>query len=802
MKYITTLLLCFFYLTQIAQEKSARITGKVQSQNGTPLEYASVTIKNDPTKGVLTDSKGTYSITVSATDSVTLIFSSTGYSTHTKTIALHKKQAIQYNTILYIQAEAIPDVHITYDIEQEQNISYLSNHDLVGVSGISLTGVEGSIKTLPGVSSQSELSSQYSVRGGSYDENLIYINNIPTHKPIMASSDKQEGLSIINPHMVENIEFSSGGFGVEYGDKLSSVLSVSYKEVTEQKIQLDGSLMDANLSFQGTHDSIDASYLVGMRYKNTSLILNTLQEDGEYKPVFYDIQALLSYSPSEKTKFTYWLYGANNTFRFIPKNRITDFGNQQKTFRMKVYFEGNEKYQYQNIGNALSIKRTPTQYTFHTTNLIYYQAREYEKYDVLSQYRLDEIQMGEEVKENKDSVQALAIGSYLDHGRNKSQTNTVQITHDGTHFFDTFIFYWGGMFEHSRYDAQYNEWTYIDSANYSLPYAEDNINLSSVKNNSIPYRQNRFIGYLKCNKRFSWYMHRQNRLRVSAGLRTIYDDYTQEIAYNPRIRLLLKPESKKNIGISFSTGLYTQPPQFKELIGTSGTFYHQIQSQQAIHYVFGYSSTETIWERPFKLNIDLYYKDLLHSIPYTINNVNILYYPQLEAEGYITGIDAKLNGEFVKGVESWISLSIMKAREHLKHTDTWIRKPNDQLFNFSMFFQDYLPGSDNVKMNMTCILGSNIPTSAPNNKYEDFDAFSLSSYSRIDIGFLYVLLNNTNKNAHHLFKKVWIGAEIFNLMNIGNKISYFWIEDVNNNTYGVPNYLTSRRLNLKFSITI
>ncbi|MFW5851316.1 MAG: TonB-dependent receptor [Bacteroidota bacterium] len=802
MKYLLAFLLCFTYTLNFAQEQSAQISGNITDAEGTPLEYASVTIKEHPTLGVLSNEKGTYTLTVPAPDSITLVFSNTGYAAHTKKLFITAGKSVTYNTVLYIEAEKIPDVHIVYNIEQEKNITYLSTQNLVGISGISLTGIEGSVKTFPGVSSKSELSSQYSVRGGSYDENLIYINDIPTRKPMMASSDKQEGLSIINPHLVENLEFSNGGFGAEYGDKLSSILSVSYKDVKEDKIQLDGSLMDANLSFQGCADSLNLSYLVGTRYKNTSLILNTLQEDGEYEPVFFDLQSLLRFSPSKKTEFSYWLYGANNTFRFYPSDRITDFGNEQKAFRMKVYFEGNEKYQYQNIGNALSIKRMPNEYTFHTTHFMYYFSREHENFDVLSQYRLDEIQLGEEVQENKDSVQALAIGSFLDHGRNNLETHSFVTKHDGRHFFNTFVFSWGGQYEYSTYEAKYNEWTYIDSANYSLPYSENEITLSSTKNNHITHSQHRIVGYAKINKRYSWYMNRHNSLRVIAGVRGLYDDYTQKIAVNPRIRLLLKPESDKNIGVSFSAGIYNQPPQFKELIDTAGTFYSNVQSQQAIQYVLGYTSNETIWNRPFKFNADIYFKDLRHTIPYTIDNVNIVYYPDLEAEGYIAGIDAKLNGEFVQGVESWFSISLMRAREHLKDSETWIRKPNDQLFNFSMFFQDYLPGSEHVKMNMTCLIGSRLPISAPNSEYENFDAFSLSSYSRVDIGFLYILVDNENTPSQSLFKKVWIGAEIFNLMNFGNKISYFWIQDVKNNLYGVPNYLTSRRLNVKFSLVI
>lgn len=804
MKQIFVIIILFAHVLCFSQNNTAHIHGIVIDNNNNPLEFASITIEKHPHLGVLSKKNGYYSIHVPAPDTITIIVTSLGYKEITKKLYVAEHQSIEYNVVLEIEAQQIPDVRVVYNIEQEENITYLSTHKLIGIAGVSLSGIEGNIKTFPGVSSKSELSSQYSVRGGSYDENLVFINGIPTFKPTMASSDKQEGLSVINPYMVSSLEFSSGGFGVEYGDKLSSVLSVFYKDVEKSKIQFDGSLMDANLCIEGLSKDSKFSYIIGTRYKNTSLVLNSLQEDGEYEPVFYDVQSLFRYSINPKTQISYWLYAANNTFKFYPSTRITDFGHKQ-TYRMKVYFDGNEKYQYQNIGNAISIKRSPNQYKTHTTSMVFYQGFEHENFDVHSRYRLDEIQAGQDRDApDPDSVKALAIGSYLEHGRNYLQTNTFQIVHDGKQIFQPITISWGGQVEHSLFDAKFNEWTYRDSANYALPYSDTLITLESVKNRDVLHQRNLVAAYINANKRITWGITRHNTLRISLGIRTTFDDYTMKFLHNPRMRILIKPESKKNIGVSLSAGVYYQPPHFKEIINQKGEKISNVQAQKSIHYVVGYTSNETLWGRPFRFNSDVYFKHLTQSIPYIIDNVTTIYYPELEAEGYIVGIDSKLNGEFVKGVESWISVSLMQAREHLKNDDTWIRKPNDQLFSFSMFFQDYVPGSEHVKMNMTCIFGSRLPLSAPNSEYKDFDAFTLSTYSRIDIGFLMILFDKSKKTSpsKHQFEKIWVGAEIFNLMNVGNKISYFWIKDVNNGLYAVPNFLTSRRFNVKLSISI
>lgn len=803
MKQLIFSFLVVFVWSFSGHSQHITISGKVTDSKQQGISYTSIYNALTPTQSVLSNKEGYYEIRIPYADTIFLVASAVGFAEDTSIILSNNRETISQSFILQQRIQIIDNIRILYNIEQEEDIIHISGDYLQSIAGLSVGGVEATIKTLPGVSSKSELSSSYSVRGGSYDENLVYINGIPTFKPTMASSDRQEGLSVINPYMVNSIEFSSGGFGVQYGDKLSSVLSVSYKDVTQNQIQFEGSLMDANMCIEGLSKSNSTTHLIAARYKNTAVMLSSLEEDGEYRPAFFDVQSLIKKTISPKTSVSYWLYGANNTFRFFPTDRVTDFGNFQQTYRMRVFFNGNEFYQYQNIGNAVSITQTPHSRLQHTSSIAYYRAAEFEKYDVLSRYRLDEIQAGEERTQKKDSVQALAIGSFLEHGRNSLVQNSFQLLHDGKYMFDNSIFSWGATHQINTFDAHYNEWTYRDSANYALPYSDTIITLESVKQGNITHSNQITAFYTNLQSRYSWGSNKNHAIRTNIGIRVTYDDYTKSVLYNPRMRVLYKPESDKDIGIAFSAGVYHQPPQFKELIGTDGTFYHDVQAQRAIHYVLGYSSNETLWGRPFFFTTDIYYKKLTHTIPYIINNVNTIYFPELEAQGYITGIDVKLNGEFVKDVESWMSLSIMRARENLKETDIWIRKPNDQLLNFSMFFQDYMPGSNHIKMNMTFLLGSKLPIAAPNSSYENFDAFELSPYSRIDIGFIFVLVDNSvQKIRTTSYQKIWLGAEVFNLMNIGNKISYFWITDVNNNMYGVPNYLTSRRLNLKLSITL
>ena len=793
-------ILCLFPATLFAQQ-SAIIQGKIMNESGNSISYATITYNNQT---FVSNEQGVYSIKIPANDSITIYFACYGYETFQKIFNCNENETTNYSAILKQNAIDIPKVHIIYNKEQEENITYLNSEKMTNLPGLSLLGIEGTIKTLPGVSSKSELSSQYSVRGGSYDENLVYINGIPAYKPIIASSDQQEGLSIINPYMVEKVEFSSGGFGAQYGDKMSSVLNVYYKEVTNEQIQFDASLLDANITFQGLADSCGFSYILGTRYKNTSLILDSLDARGEYKPAFFDIQSLLRYKINSKFKIAYWLYGANNSYSFAPDKRITDFGGLEKQFRMTVYFEGEEKYTYSNIGNALSFYYTPKERTFLDFNAMYYTSLENENFDILSQYRLSEIIKDQENQQSsKDSTSLLAVGSFLEHGRNKLQTQNIHFSHNGKQIYNFLTITWGGSIAFNKYDGSYNEWTYIDSANYAIPYSDTVILLKNIKNATIPHTQVIGTAYISASKRIDFKNTKQTSLKINTGLRSTYDDYSQKILYNPRIRILCKPSLNNSLAISFASGIYYQIPQYKELISEDGIFYTNVLPQKSTHYVLGVSKKIIIWNRPFILQTEAYFKKLHNIIPYTIQNVSTVYYPELLADGYTTGIESKLNGEFVPGIESWINFSCMKSREHLiNNVSDEIRRPNDQRVNFGLFFQDYLPGSEHVKMNLTYFLGTEIPTATPNSTYNEFDDHDISMYSRLDLGLLMIIIGNPSKPAKKIIKNLTLGAEIFNLFDSPNKISYFWIEDVNELYYGIPNFLPSRRFNLKLSIKI
>lgn len=778
------------------------IYGIVQGTNGERIAYASVSSTNKRSIGAYTNQNGEFSLKIPMRDSVKLLTSYIGYKEVSKWFCATANKDIKYNHVLRIEATEIPKVEVVSNIEQEENVTYLTSEKATALTGVSLSGIEGSIKTFAGVSSKSELSSNYSVRGGSYDENLVYINDIPAFKPKMASSDRQEGLSIINPYMVEGLYFSSGGFGVQYGDKMSSVLAVKYKDVTKTEAQLDLSLMDANLTVgSALGKQKKFSFLIGTRYKNTSLLLNSLEETGEYRPKFYDIQSLIQYKFNNKLQLSYWFYGANNDFNFTPHDRTTTYGSEAARFEMYVAFEGNEEYKYQNMGNALTLKYNPSSRTSTNTSILYYNAQEEENFDVLSQYRLGELLTSNNGNAENDSAKVIAIGSFLTHGRNSLNNNSAQILHNGKHLFNSFTLGWGAQLESSDYDAGFNEWVFIDSANYSLPYSDTAITLSSPKNSRVAHTRQLAAAYLYLSKRFTWEANRKHTLKLSIGNRITYDSYTNDALNNPRFRALYKPESKRQIGISFSAGIYYQPPEFKELINDKGILHQSLPAQKSTHFVLGYSSYEMIWKRPFKLSAELYYKNLKNNIPYVVDNVNNIYFPELTANGYIVGLDAKINGEFVPGVESWASISFMQAREHLQKESTWIRKPNDQLINFNVYFQDYVPGSKRFKVNLTLLLGSKLPYAAPQSSYEEFDDYTLSPYVRFDLGATYILLGeeNTKQSFKHI-QNMWLGAEVFNVLDSGNRVSYFWITDVNGQNYAVPNYLTSRRLNLKLSI--
>ncbi len=795
--------LCIFFLCAanivFAQDKGI-LQGKVVDQKGNAIPFATISC-TETNSLVITKEDGHYQIELPLNQKSTIFFSKMGYFDHTTEITLTTEKKT-YSPVLKINVFEIPKVKISYNKEAEENITSLSSEKATAITGLSLSGIEGGLKTFAGVNTKSELSSQYSVRGGSYDENLVYVNGVPAFKPTMARSDKQEGLSIINPYMVDRVDFSSGGFDINYGDKMSSVLNVTYKDVEEFQIQADASFMDVNITAQGTDKSQRFSILAGVRYKNTSLVLKTLDETGEYKPVFYDFQSLMKYKINPKLTLSYWIYGANNTYSFLPDKRMTDFGSQTKSYKMTIYFEGEEKYTYQNLGNSLSLSYMPSHRTKLDFKALYYHALEDENFDVLSQYRLSEsFNNGDKLVEDSSAI--LAIGSFLEHGRNKLKTNNITVMHDGCHILGPLSIIWGASISSSEYNALYNEWTYIDSANYAHPYSDTAILLKNTANSKITHNQTIGATYAGVSRRFYFNNEQQSTLKINAGIRGTYDTYSEKILLNPRIRFLFKPNNAKSNRISFASGIYYQPTEFKELVDNSGRFYTNIKPQKSTHFVFGYSQDLTLWSRPFFWNTELYAKVLRDVIPYTIDNVTISYYPNLRADGYITGIDTKLNGEFVPGVESWINISLMRAREHLANKSTEeIRRANDQFLNFSMFFQDFLPGSERLKMNMTFIAGTNIPTATPTATYEEFDDYKISSYTRLDIGFLYVFIDEKLQLSKSKIKNLALGLEIFNLFDNANKISYFWIEDVSNKYFAVPNYLTSRRLNLKLTMKI
>lgn len=793
--WLVIVLLC---LTQIlfAQEKGI-LQGTVSDKKGTPISYVSVACEG---AYCLTKDDGSFQLEIPKNKECVVYFQKIGFEEYSKKIILTSSTQT-LSVVLRENVVKIKQIDVSSNREAEDNTVHLSAEKTKALADLSMTGIEGGLKTFAGVNSKSELSSQYSVRGGSYDENLVYVNGVPAFKPNMARSDKQEGLSIINPYMVERVDFSSGGFDICYGDKMSSVLNVTYKDVELFQLQADASLMDANVTVQGVDKNKKLSILAGGRYKNTSLVLKTLDESGEYKPIFYDVQSLLKYKISPKATLSYWIYGANNTYSFLPDKRVTDFGGQAQTYKMTIYFEGGEKYNYQHLGNSLTLNYQPTEHTQLDFKTLYYHALENENFDVLSQYRLSEsFSNGETLVE--DSTAILAVGSFLEHGRNKLRTNNLTCMHDGKYVKGSFSTYWGLSFSSSNYDVRYNEWTYIDSANYVVPYCDTAINLKNTANSQFTHVQNIGAAYLGFSKRFAFSNNIGTTLKLNAGIRSTYDTYSEQLLFNPRLRLLLRPNQDKSNRISFAAGIYYQPAEIKELIDKSGQYHTGIKPQKSTHFVLGYSQNLKIWDRTFFWNTELYAKLLRNNVPYIIDNVSITYYPELCADGYITGIDTKLNGEFVPGVESWINLSLMRAREHLQdNSSKEIRRANDQLVNFSMFFQDYLPGSERLKMNLTFMVGSNIPTAKPTATYNEFDEYKISSYTRLDIGFLYVLLN-ADEDSQRTIKNLSLGLEIFNLFDNANKISYFWIEDVSNRYFAVPNYLTSRRVNLKLSIKI
>ncbi len=804
-KYIIILLV--FALSMRAQNtQQATLKGKLTDKEGKPIDFANIFVKNTK-KGTSTNKYGEFSLKIPANKNLTIIISHLEYLSDTLTVNLKPGQVKTINKKLSTNYNIISDVVVE---DKEKRIRGITRLDSKKYEIIPTTtgGIESLIKTLPGVSSNNELSSQYNVRGGNFDENLIYVNDVEVFRPQLIKSGEQEGLSFVNSDLVKSVEFSAGGFEARYGDKMSSVLDIKYKTPNKFAGSVSGGLLGGSAHLEGSSENHKLKYLVGARYKANSYLLNSLDTKGDYKPRFWDIQSFISYEINEKWELSYLGNYSDNTYNFIPQDRETSFGTVNNALGLKIYFDGQEADRFQTLTNAVTLNFTPDFNTKLSLTASSFVSKESENYDILGQYYLNELDKNLGSDNLGDSLMNIGVGSFLTHARNRLYSEVYTLSHKGQKKIDNQTIYWGISLKNENFDDQLNEWELRDSAGYSLPfpdtagYKPEFVSLYSSLNAKHQLQNKKFSFYAEDSYNFG--QTGRTNYNLNAGVRFLYSEINNEFLASPRLSFSIIPNWEKDIVFRFATGLYYQPPFYREFRNLEGNLNLNVKSQQSIHFVLGSDYNFKIWNRPFKLITEVYYKILNNLNPYIIDNVRVRYLANNNAHGYATGIDMKLNGEFVPGTDSWISLSFMKTEEDIDGDGHgYIPRPADQLFNLGLFYQDFVPKFPTWKVHLNLVYGSGLPFGPPNSeRYQQ--TLRMPAYKRLDIGFTKILINeNTKLPEHSVFSKlkaVWITAEAFNLLNIKNVISYYWVKDIRNRQYAVPNYLTGLRINVKLTV--
>ena len=792
------LLLLAFCLNVGAQ--AFTLQGRVTDDKMNPVELASVTCVKQG-KSTLTSLKGEFSMQLQSADSIVVTFSMIGYKSKSRVLRNPRgKQTLQ--VVLFEEDYQLGEVQVTEMKRQTGQTQELKKEDLKHMPSTTGNAVEEMIQAQAGVSTHSELSSQYNVRGGSFDENSVYINNQEVFRPYLVRSGQQEGLSVINPDMVEKIGFSTGGFEAKYGDKMSSVLDITYKRLKpreSKKSIIEGSL-SASLLGGGAYLGIGTrrlSWLSSVRYKTTRYLLGSLQEKGEYNPDFLDYQTYLSYTPSKRWTIDFIGNISDNHYNFKPHDRETSFGTLENVKAFRVYFDGEEKDLFRTYFGSLNLTHHLNEATDISLLASAYNTREQEKYDIQGQYWLTQT----ETSEN------LAVGTYFEHARNYLKANVESFKLMLKHKSRRHQVEGALTFKMEQIKENSIEYEMRDSAGYSVPHTgKDLLMIYSLKAQN-ELNANRFETYLQDTYRFTSGGEEDDLdypptlYTLNYGVRFAHWNFNRESIISPRVSLGIIPSWNQNVTMRFAAGLYYQAPFFKELRDTStvngitfATLNQKIKSQQSIHFIAGYDYRFNLNNRPFKFTAEAYYKLLSRLVPYSVSNVKVVYYGDNESSGHAAGIDLKLYGEFVEGTDSWISLSVMDTR--MKLNGKSIPLPTDQRYSLNLFFTDYFPGTDRWKMSLKLAFADGLPFSAPHQELEN-NSFRAAAYKRADIGMSYRLLDNEHRLKNTPFRNIWLGVDCLNLFGINNVNSYYWITDVTNHQYAVPNYLTGRQLNAR-----
>lgn len=777
-------------VTVTASAQTFTLHGRVTDENNDPIEFASVSCLKQG-KMTMTSLKGEYSMQLHSADSVVIKFSMIGYKAKTRILRRPRgKQTLQI--VLHSDENQLGEVTITGKKIETGQMEDISKDHLKSLPSASGNAVEELIQSQAGVSTHSELSSQYNVRGGSFDENSVYIDNVEIYRPFLVRSGQQEGISVINPDMVEKISFSTGGYEARYGDKMSSALNIKYRKPKKFEATASASMLGAS-AFIGVSNK-KVSWSNGFRYKTTKHLLGSMDTKGEYSPTFIDYQTYLTYTPNKRWEIKLLGNISDNHYNFTPEDRETKFGTMENVKAFQVYFDGQEKDVFRTFFGAVGITRNFGEKTSLSLIASAFNTREQEKYDIQGQYWLTQT----ETSEN------LGVGTYFQHARNylKAHVESAKLLfktkykkHDIEGAF---------TFKKEKITENSVEYEMRDSSNYSIPHTgKDLYMIYSMRAKNV-LDANRIEAYVQDAFRFTS-NNDKTLYTLNYGVRLSHWSYTKETIVSPRVSLGIIPAFNENITMRFATGLYYQAPFFKELRDTTtqnGITYASLnskaKSQRSIHFIAGFDYRFRMNNRSFKFTAEAYYKALGNLVPYSVNNVKVVYYGSNESSGHAAGIDLKLYGEFVPGTDSWLSLSLMNTS--MKLNGKSIPLPTDQRYAINLFFTDYFPGTDRWKMSLKLALADGLPFSAPHQELES-NVFRAPAYKRADIGLSYRLLNNEGKQRKHIqLRNVWLGAECLNLFGINNVNSYYWITDVTGGQYAVPNYLTGRQINFRVTV--
>lgn len=823
MKTFKSIFYTFFFLFTsliFSQSQKAIIAGIVLDEYDNPVENVNVSFQ---TKSTTTNASGFYEIAIPANQKVVLVFSHIALKNITATFKLKPGEKHEFHVVMSDKAEQLGDVIITNDRKRVQGITTISP-EVIRLNPSANAGIESVIKTFAGVNSNNELSTQYAVRGGNYDENLVYVNEIEVYRPFLIRSGQQEGLSFTNTDMVKNVDFSAGGFQAKYGDKLSSVLDITYREPKKEALSVEASFLGGSITGEGISNNKKWSAITGIRYRDNSLLVNSQETKTNFRPRFMDVQTYVSFNPNKKWQYNFLGNVSLNKYNYMPLTRQTNFGTIDEPIALQVFYDGQENDRYQTFFGAFKTTYEATENSTYKLITSLYNTQEQEYYDILAAYYLGNVDTNIGSENLGEVTFSRAVGEQLNHARNDLDAVIFNAEVKGKHKLKSSSnqIEWGFKYSRENIRDRVVEWEVIDSAGFSINPPK----LDLPKNNQpytpytgplVPYNNvratnfvdiDRFSGYVQWNDKINL---GDNLLWITAGSRfqswAVYGKGLEtgktQTVISPRFQMAFKPNWDKNMVFKLSAGAYSQPPFYRELRDSFGAVNPNVKAQKSMHYVLSNDYNFKFSGRAFKLVSEAYYKSMTDVNTYTLENVRIRYRANNDAIAYAYGLDLRLNGEFVPGTESWLSFGYLKTEEN-QNGKGYIARPTDQRLKFGILFQDYMPNIPNMKLYLNLVYNTGLPGGSPS--YADSYEYQnrLRDYRRADVGFSYVFTErNSEKSKEHWltkFKDLSIGFEIFNLFNNQNAITNTWVRDVyTKSQYAIPNYMTTRVFNVKLT---